>query len=130
MALGALGQSRDALFAPRRGQHLEGDRPIVKALFVVGHLDPEDRASGLAHHLSESIHRRHNIARRRHDGVADLIIHESVLQVDYDQRGAHRIELGKAMLAAAPPDNPLYDLTRDGGAIEFHISSLFYELRP
>ena len=72
-----------------------------QGMFVVSHLDPEDRASGPAHHLSESVHRRHNIARRRHDGMADPIIHEGVLQVDYDERGASRVEIRKAMFAAA-----------------------------
>jgi len=42
-----------------------------------------------------------------------------VLQIDHDERGARRLEIGKTVFAATACDDPLYDLVGNGGAVEF-----------
>ena len=84
------------------------------------HLHPEDAAALLPHRRGEAVDRRHDVARRRNDGVADRLIHKGVLQVDDDERGAGRIKLRKAVLGAAALDDAADDLVGDGSAIELH----------
>ena len=52
--------------------------------------------------------------------MPDRLVHKGVLQIDDDQRGARRVELGKAVLGAAAGDDPLDDGVGNGGAFQFH----------
>jgi hypothetical protein len=96
------------------------DRPFVEAMPVVGHLDPEDAAARLAHRRRQAVDRRHDVPRRGYDRMPDRFIHKCVLQIDHDERGARRLEIGKTVFAATACDDPLYDLVGNGGAVEFH----------
>jgi len=84
------------------------------------HLHPEHAAATTPNGVGEPVNRRHDVARRRHHGVANRVVHEGVLQIDHDERGARRIERGEAMLGAAAPDNAADDLVGDDGAVQFH----------
>jgi len=49
--------------------------------------------------------------------MADLIVHERVLKVDNDQRGALRIEVGEDVLRTPSSNDTLNDRGREGDAI-------------
>jgi len=115
-----FGQRGDALVAQFRRRHLVGDRPLGEATLVMGHLDPEHAAAVAPHRRAEAVDRRHDVPRRRHRCKADRLVHESVLQVDHDERGARRVEFGEAVLAAAALDDAADDPVRNDGAVQFH----------
>jgi hypothetical protein len=84
------------------------------------HLHPEHAAATTPNGIGEPVDRRHDVARRRHNSVPDRIIHEGVLQIDHDERGARRVEISEAVLGAAALDNAADDLIGDDGAVQFH----------
>ena len=120
MAEPAFGEGGDAFLAHRRASHLVRYRPLVERALVVGHSDPEDAAAGFAQRRGEAVDRQHDVARRRADRVPDRLVHKGVLQIDDDERGARRVELGKRVLGATPGDDPLDDGVGNGGALQFH----------
>jgi hypothetical protein len=120
MAEAAFGKCRNALFAHRRCRDLESDRPIVEAAIVMRHLDPKHAAAGMPHGGGEAVDRRHDIARRGHHRMAHRVVHEGVLQIDHDERGPRRVEIGEAMLGAPALHDTADDLIGDDGAVQFH----------
>jgi hypothetical protein len=52
--------------------------------------------------------------------MPNRIIHESMLQIDYDQRCPGRVEFGEAVLLAAARNDALHDEIGDRGAIQLH----------
>src|SRR5207237_4876510 len=98
---------------------LERNRPVVEAGLVMCHLDPEHAAATAPHGGREAVDRWYDVASGRHDGVADRVVHEGVLQIDNDERGARRVEISKAMLAAAARQDAADDLIGNDGAVQF-----------
>ncbi len=88
----------------------------------VGHEPQVDNgAAGVAHRLGDSIDVRHDLARRRHfDRGARL--HEAVLQVDDDMRGAARVEIGEHMPLRTEPGYAVQDGVRDVNRVHLDLS--------
>jgi hypothetical protein len=118
---GTLGERGDPLFAHFGRGHFVRHRPFVEAARVMRHLHPEDPAARLADRRGKPIDRGHDIARRGADRVPDFVVHKRVLQIDHDECGARGIEIGIAVLAAAPGDHPIDDRLRNAGAVQFHL---------
>jgi ribokinase len=56
--------------------------------------------------------------------------HEGVLQIDHYERGTRGVEIGKAMLVAAPCYDPLDDLVGNSGAIQLHRTPPCWYVEP
>ena len=80
-------------------------------------LDPHDRAAGRARRTREAVDVGHDLARL-HDLGRLARRHETVLQIDDDQRGTRRIDIVEGMQPAAASQRPLdrpgwdFDLVR------------------
>ena len=62
------------------------DWSVAYALLVMGHLDPEHAAAGLAQCRRQPVDRGDNVASRRHRCKSDRLVHEGVLQIDDGER--------------------------------------------
>jgi hypothetical protein len=77
-----------------------------------GHLNPHDRAAGLARRLCQAVDVRHDLPRRRHLHRSPLG-QERILHVDDDQRRALRIEPVDDIEPPAPLHHPVDDVLRE-----------------
>jgi len=86
MARRAILEGFDALRLHRRLAHGEPVRPAFQIAFVDSVLDPEYLAAGLAERRRQLIDFRNRADRRRHGHRRVFGNHETVLQIDDDER--------------------------------------------
>jgi len=122
VAFGILAHGRGAFGAPGGGRDILHDRPFRQAGFIERVLDPKHGPAGGTGGGGQTIDVGHDIPRGRTDGVADFVIHEGILQVDDDQRGPFRIEVGEDVLRATPSDDAFDNGKRKRDAIHCGFS--------